>query len=69
MSEEVVNPIEWLKTNIFDTDPNCTIKIKGKNSICSTCINFDGDFCKKKRSFAGFASKLEECSDWEVCNG
>lgn len=43
---------------------------KGKNSICSTCKHFrDGKFCAKKKSFAGFATKLADCEEWEVCNG
>lgn len=42
----------------------------GKGSICSTCKYFrDGKFCAKKKSFAGFATKLADCEEWEVCNG
>ena len=45
------------------------VKIKGQNSICSTCKNYDGGICKKDYSFAGFANKLDDCNNWEVCNG
>lgn len=45
------------------------VKFKGKGSICSTCKHFDGNVCAKKRSFAGFATKLSDCNEWEVCNG
>ena len=45
------------------------VKVKGKNSICSTCKHFNGEVCAKKRSFAGFATKLSDCGEWEVCNG
>ena len=59
--------------DIFGTidgiDWSSVIKIKGKNSICSTCKNFNGETCAKKRSFAGFATKLSDCNEWEVCNG
>ena len=45
-----------------------SIPYKGKNSICSTCKHFNGKTCAKKRSFAGFATKLDDCGEWEVCN-
>lgn len=44
-------------------------KYKGKNSICTTCKFFDGECCKKGFPFAGFATKLADCGEWEVCNG
>lgn len=44
-------------------------KYKGKGSICSTCKHFrDDKFCAKKKSFAGFATKLADCGEWEICN-
>lgn len=43
-------------------------KYKGKNSICSTCKHFNGESCTKRISFAGFADKLSDCNEWEVCN-
>lgn len=46
-----------------------SVKFKGKGSICSTCKHFrDGKFCAKKKSFAGFATKLADCGEWEICN-
>ena len=50
--------------DIFDQ-----VKVKGKGSICSTCKYFNGKSCSKGRSFGGFATKLSECNEWEVCNG
>lgn len=44
------------------------VMYKGKNSICSTCKNFNGKSCSKGRSFGGFATKLSDCGEWEVCN-
>jgi len=45
------------------------IKVTGIGSICSTCKYFDGKSCAKGRSFGGFATKLTDCCEWEVCNG
>lgn len=45
------------------------VKVKGKNSICSTCKHFNGKSCSKGRPYAGFATKLDDCANWEVCNG
>lgn len=42
---------------------------KGGYSICSTCKYFDGKSCSKGRSFGGFATKLDDCGEWEVCGG
>ena len=64
--------VDWYRTIFSDewlNNPKATIKIKGKNSICSTCKNFNGEICAKKRTFAGFATKLSDCNEWEVCNG
>lgn len=44
------------------------LNYKGKGSICSTCKHFNGESCTKRISFAGFADKLSDCNEWEVCN-
>jgi len=49
-------------------DGYSNVKIKGKGSICSTCKNYNGGFCKKGYPFPGFADKLDDCNNWEVCN-
>ncbi len=64
--------VDWYRTIFSDewlNNPKSSIKIKGKNSICSTCKHFNGETCAKKLSFAGFATKLSDCNEWEVCNG
>lgn len=48
--------------DIFDQ-----VKVKGKSSICSTCKYFNGKSCSKGRSFGGYATKLDDCGEWEVC--
>ena len=65
-AEDILNYIRLNKETI---DGYSKVKIKGKQSICSTCKNYDGGVCKKDHSFAGFADKLDDCNNWEVCNG
>ena len=62
------NTDEILKKKLNELFGVNSVKFKGKNSICSTCKHFDGNVCAKKRSFAGFATKLSDCNEWEVCN-
>ena len=61
----------WEKTffeSVFGNMDN--VKVNSKGSICSTCKYFDGKtLCSKGRSFGGFATKLSDCNEWEVCNG
>lgn len=65
-AEDIINYIRFSKEPV---DGYSNVKIKGKHSICSTCKNFNDGVCKKGYSFAGFAVKLDECNNWEVCNG
>lgn len=65
-AEDIINYIRFSKEPV---NGYSSVKIKGEKSICSTCKNYDGGVCKKGYSFAGFADKLDDCNNWEVCNG
>ena len=66
--EDIDETIRKKIEELFGFSSN-NVKVKGKNSICSTCKHFNGEVCAKKRLFAGFATKLADCEEWEVCNG
>ena len=58
---------DYLKKRFFD-DLFGKVVVKN-NGICSTCKYFNGKSCSKGRSFGGFATKLDDCGEWEVCGG
>lgn len=64
--EDLLGDINFGKSFV---NGSATVKVKGKNSICSTCKHFNGETCAQHRSFAGFAGSLKDCDDWEVCDG
>lgn len=66
IAEDIINYIRFNKEHV---DGYSSVKIKGQESICSTCKNYNGGICKKGYAFAGFADKLDDCDNWEVCNG
>jgi hypothetical protein len=45
------------------------VKFNGKCTICSTCKHYNGKSCSKGKAHGGFATKLSDCNEWEVCNG
>lgn len=68
--DRVEQIIKEAKEQIKNYEMFNSYKYKGENSICATCKFFDGKYCKKGFSFAGFATKLEDCNnEWEACNG